>query len=316
MLQYLMRRLGFLLITLLLTSIIVFFIAQVLPGDPGRVMLGREASQAKVDEVDAQLGFNDPLPLRYIHWLVNFVQGNWGVSYSNNQRPVYALVMQRLNYSLWLAAVALVMAIPLSILLGLLAGLNANKPIDGVISIGSLALVGLPEFVTGVVLINVAAYQWHLFPASSSPVVPGMTFGDALQYLILPAITATLVMLAYVVRLTRAGVIEVLKKAYVRTAALKGLSWRQIVISHVLRNALLPTVTVIAISFGWLISGLVVIENVFGYPGLGALLTFAISRRDLLLMQAIGMVAVFFYTIANFIADLLYAYLNPLIRLR
>jgi peptide/nickel transport system permease protein len=116
--------------------------------------------------------------------------------------------------------------------------------------------------------------------------------------------------------LTRAGVIEVLKKAYIRTAALKGLSSRRVIVSHILRNALLPTVTVIAISFGWLISGLVVIENVFGYPGLGALLTFAISRRDLLLMQAIAMVAVFFYTIANFIADLLYAYLNPRIRLR
>jgi len=316
MLQYLLRRVGFLVITLLLTSIIIFVIAQVLPGDPGRVMLGREAGQQKVDEIDAQLGFNEPLPIRYIHWLGNFVQGNWGVSYSNNQRPVYTLVMQRLNYSLWLAGVALVMAIPLSIVLGLLAGLNANKPIDGVISIGSLALVGLPEFVTGVVLINIVAYQWHLLPASSSPVVPGMTFGDALPYLILPAITATLVMLAYIVRLTRAGVIEVLKKAYVRTAALKGLSWRQVVFGHILRNALLPTVTVIAISFGWLISGLVVIENVFGYPGLGALLTFAISRRDLLLMQAIGMVAVFFYTIANFVADLLYAYLNPRIRLR
>ncbi|MHB8628258.1 MAG: ABC transporter permease [Aggregatilineales bacterium] len=316
MLQYLIRRVGFLLATLLLTSIIVFFIAQVLPGDPARVMLGREAGQEAVDALNAKLGFNDPVPVRYIHWLVNFVQGDWGVSYSNNQRAIYPLVMQRLKYSLWLAGVALLVAIPLSIALGLLAGLNAYKPIDGIISIGSLALVGLPEFVTGVVLINVVAYQWHLLPASSSPVVPGMAFGDALQYLILPAITATLVLLAYVVRLTRAGVIEVLKKAYVRTAALKGLTSRQVVIDHVLRNALLPTVTVIAISFGWLISGLVVIENVFGYPGLGALLTFAISRRDLLLMQAIAMVAVFFYTIANFIADLLYAYLNPRIRLR
>src|SRR5258708_20478336 len=117
-------------------------------------------------------------------------------------------------------------------------------------------------------------------------------------------------------RVMGGGVIEVVKKAYGRTAVLKGLPWRQVVTSHILRNALLPTVTVIAISFGWLISGLVVIENVFGYPGLGSLMTFAVSRRDLLLMQAIGMVAVFFYTIANFIAGLLYAYLNPRIRLR
>src|SRR5207302_1175186 len=137
-----------------------------------------------------------------------------------------------------------------------------------------------------------------------------------IPYLILPAITATLVMLAYIVRLTRAGVIEALKKAYVRTAVLKGLPWRQVVSSHVLRNALLPTVTVIAISFGWLISGLVVVENVFSYDGLGALMIFAITRRDLLLMQAIAMISVFFYTVANFVADVLYAYLNPRIRLR
>ena len=316
MFQYVARRLGFLVITLLLTSIIVFAIAQVLPGDVGRVLLGREAGQAAVDALDVKLGINQPIPMRYIQWLGGFVKGDWGVSYANNQRAIFPLVMQRLQHSLWLTGVAVVIAIPLSLGLGLLAGLNANKPIDGLISIGSLALVGLPEFVTGVVLINVVAYQWHLFPASSSSINANTTFIQAVPYLVLPALTATLVLLAYIVRLTRAGVIEVLKKAYVRTASLKGLSYRQVVFSHILRNALLPTVTVIAISFGWLISGLVVIESVFGYPGLGALLTFAISRRDLLLMQAIAMVAVFFYTIANFIADLLYATLNPRIRLR
>src|SRR6185295_1044493 len=143
---------------------------------------------------------------------------------------------------------------------------------------------GLPEFVTGVVLINVVAYQWKLLPASSTPVGPETTFQEALPYLILPAITATLVMLAYIVRLTRAGVIEVLRKAYVRTAVLKGLPWRQVIASHILRNALLPTITVIAISFGWLISGLVVVENVFSYQGIGSLMIYAISRRELDIM--------------------------------
>jgi len=316
MFQFLLRRISFLLVTLLLTSILVFAISQVLPGDMARVLLGREAGEQALANLREQLGLNDPIPVRYIHWVSDFVQGNWGLSYANNKKPIFPLVMQRLKFSLWLAGLSLLIAVPLSIALGVVAGLNANKPIDGIISISSLALVGLPEFVTGVVLINVVAYQWHLLPASSSPVGPNMTFGEAFQYLVLPALTATLVMLAYIVRLTRAGVVEVLKKAYIRTAALKGLSSRRIIFSHILRNALLPTVTVVAISFGWLISGLVVIENVFGYPGLGALLTFAISRRDLLLMQAIAMVAVFFYTIANFVADLLYAYLNPRIRLR
>lgn len=313
MLKYTIRRLGFLILTLLLTSIIIFSIAQLLPGDVARVMLGREAGEETVAALRAKLGLNDPIYVRYGRWLVSFVQGDWGQSYPDNT-PIHPLVIQRLTKSLWLALVAIVMAVPISILLGVVAGLNANKPIDGLISVSSLALVGFPEFVSGIVLINIVAYQWRLLPASSS-ISPDATFQEAFPSLILPALTATLVLLAYVIRLTRAGVIEVLKKAYMRTAVLKGLPWRQVIVSHVLRNALLPTITVIAISFGWLISGLVVIENVFGYPGLGKLMIFAIGRRDLPLMQAIAMVTVLFYIVANLIADLLYAYLNPRIRL-
>ncbi len=316
MVRYVLRRVFFLVMTLLLTSITIFGISQVLPGDMARVLLGREAGEQAVAALRVKLGLNDPLPQRYAHWLTDFVQGDWGLSYSNNEKPIYPLVMERLRHSLWLAGLTLAFSVPLAIMLGLLAGINANKPIDSAVSISSLALVGLPEFVTGVVLINVLAFQWKLFPASSSPIGSNTSFGEALPYLVLPALTATLVMLAYIIRLTRAGVIEVLKKAYIRTAVLRGLPWWQVMTSHILRNALLPTVTVVAISFGWLISGLVVIESVFGYPGLGALLTIAISRRDLLLMQAIGMVTVFFYATANFVADLLYAYLNPRIRLR
>jgi peptide/nickel transport system permease protein len=313
MIRFALRRLGFLVLTLLFTSIIIFVIAQLLPGDVARVILGREASEEALARVRTELGLNDPVPLRYARWLGNFVRGDWGFSYSD-KAPVFPLVTQRLVRSIWLAALAVVFAVPLSIVLGVLAGLNANKPIDGAISITSLALVGLPEFVTGIVLINVVALQWRLLPASSA-ISPDATFQEALPSLILPALTATLVLLAYVIRLTRAGVIEVLKKAYVRTAVLKGLPWQQVITSHILRNALLPTITVIAISLGWLISGLVVIENVFTYPGLGRLMLHAISRRDLPLMQAIAMVTVLFYTVANLVADLLYAYLNPRIRL-
>jgi peptide/nickel transport system permease protein len=315
MFRYLFRRGLFLLFTLLLTSIIIFSISQVLPGDVARILLGREAGEEAVQTLRAQLGLNDPLPTRYVRWVSDFVRGNWGVSYSNNEKPIFPLIVERLWHSIWLAGVTLIFSVPLAILLGMLAGLNANKLVDNVISISSLALVGLPEFVTGVVLINVLAFQWNLLPASSVPIDSNTTFFEAFPYLVLPALTASLVMLAYIIRLTRAGVIEVLKKAYVRTAALKGIPWRQVVTNHILRNALLPTITVVAISFGWLISGLVVIENVFGYPGLGSLLSIAIGRRDLLLMQAIAMVTVFFYTIANFTADLMYAYLNPRIRL-
>jgi peptide/nickel transport system permease protein len=164
------------------------------------------------------------------------------------------------------------------------------------------------------ILIQIFAFGLNLLPASSS-VPPQISFLEALPKLILPALTATLVLLAYVARLTRAGVIEELEKSYVRTATLKGLPYRTVVFKHVLRNALLPTITVIAISFGWLISGLVVVENVFNYPGLGRLLVFAIDRSDLPVIQAVIMVTVVGFASANLVADLLYAFLNPRISL-
>jgi peptide/nickel transport system permease protein len=314
--RYVLRRLGFLLLTVLLTSLIIFFITQWLPGDVARVILGREASETALETLREDLGLNDPLPVQYVKWLGGFITGDWGTSFSTNQ-SIRPLVMERLRNSLMLAAVTMVIAIPLSVGLGVLAGLKENKATDNIISVGSLSVVGLPEFVTGLILIQLLAFKldpFDIIPANSS-IRPDATFFEALPMLILPALTATLVLLAYIVRLTRAGVVEEMKKSYVRTAALKGLPKRTVIIRHVLRNALLPTITVIAISVGWLISGLIVIENVFNYPGLGRLMTFAIDRRDLPLLQAITLVTVLVFSLSNLIADLLYAYLNPRIRL-
>ena len=314
MTKYILRRLGFLILTLLLTSMVVFAITQWLPGDIARVILGREAGEAALENLRSELGLNDPLPVQYGRWVVNFATGDWGKSYST-RTPIKDVVMQRLKNSLRLALVTLLIAVPLAVALGILAGLNENKWVDSVISVSALSVVGLPEFVTGVVLIQIFASVFRVFPASSSAITPEMPFREALQYMILPAITATLVLLAYISRLTRAGVIEELKKPYVRTAILKGLPRRVVIIKHVLRNALLPTITIIAISFGWLIGGLIVIENVFNYPGLGRLMVFAIDRRDLPLLQAVTMIVVIGVVLANLAADLLYAYLNPRIRL-
>ncbi len=198
--------------------------------------------------------------------------------------------------------------------MGVIAGLRENKIADHLIGVTSLSVVGLPEFVTGVVLIQVFAFRFRILPANSS-IRMDATFFEALPMLVLPAMTASLVLLAYVIRLTRAGVIEELKKPYVRTAVVKGMPGRTVIIKHVLRNSLLPTITVVAISFGWLLSGLIVVENVFNYPGLGRLLIFAIDRRDFPLMQAIAMVTAAGFAVANLIADVLYAILNPRIRL-
>jgi peptide/nickel transport system permease protein len=314
MLRYTLRRIGFLLLTLFLTSIIIFVITQLLPGDVASILLGREAPESAKQALREELGLNDPIPVRYAAWAINFVRGEWGTSYSQQNKEIMPLVLERLRLSAWLAGLALIMSVPLAILLGAIAGLRPNGALDGVISVTSLALTGLPEFVTGVVLVNVLALQLRLFPPTS-PINPRDTFAESFPSLILPALTATLVLLAYIIRLTRAGVIEVLKKPYVRTAVLKGIPFRRVLFGHILRNALLPTVTVIAINFGWLMSGLVVIENVFNYPGLGSLMFFAVKRQDLPLMQAVAMVTVTIYVLSNLVADLLYAYLNPRIRL-
>ncbi len=310
---YVLRRLGFLILTLLLTSVIIFVVTQWLPGDVARVLLGREAGEAALEDLRQELGLNEPLPVQYVTWLRDFVLGDWGRSFSTDS-PIRPLVFERLRSSLMLAAVTLVIAVPLAVALGVLAGLNEGAWIDNVISISALSVVGLPEFVTGLILIQIFAFELDVLPASSS--IPlDASFTEVLPMLILPALTATLVLLAYVARLTRSGVIEELEQPYVRTANLKGLPYRSVVVKHVLRNALLPTITVLAISFGWLISGLVVVENVFNYPGVGRLLVFAINRRDLPLIRAITMVTVLGFASANLAADLLYGILNPRIRL-
>lgn len=306
------------MLTLLLTSLIIFAVTQWLPGDVCRIILGREAGAGALQACRAELGLDDPLPLQYLRWLGAFVTGDWGESFSTRS-PILPVVVQRARNSLMLAAVTLVMAVPLAVALGVMAGLKANKFIDNLISVFSLSVVGLPEFVTGLVLIQIFSFELRRrglpsLPANSS-IRPEAGFVEALPMLILPAITATLVLLAYIARLTRAGVVEELKQPYVRTADLKGLPRREVIGKHVLRNALMPTITVIGISFGWLISGLVVIENVFNYPGLGRLLIFAIDRRDLPLLQAVTMVTVLGFALANLAADLLYGVLNPRIRL-
>lgn len=313
MLKYLLRRFSFLLLTLLITSMVVFAVTQLLPGDVARVILGREAGEAALNSLRQELGLDKPLPVRYYNWLENFIQGDWGKSYSTRSE-IRPLVMGRLRNSLMLAGLILIISVPLAILLGVLAGLRENSVLDNIISVASLSVVGLPEFVTGLVLIQIFSFRLKLFPANSS-IRPTTTFVEALPMLVLPALTATLVLLAYIARLTRAGVIEELKQQYVRTADLKGLPYRTVIFKHVLRNALIPTITVIAISMGWLISGLIVIENVFNYPGLGRLMVFAIDRRDLPLLQAVTMVAVLGFALSNLVADILYAILDPRIRL-
>jgi len=310
---YFVRRIGFFFLTLLLTSILIFGVTYLLPGDVTGAILGRTALPQEREQLSHELGLDQPIATQYVTWLTHFVRGDWGSSYSLKV-PIAPLVLRRMQNSLQLALVALIFSIPPALALGVIAGLNENTWLDTLISVGSLILVGLPEFVTGLILINTLALQWHIFKASSA-IDPDATFFEVLPQLIMPALTVAAVLMAYIVRLTRVGVITELRRNYVRTATLKGLAYWQVIFKHVLRNALLPTITVIAISLGWLIGGLVVTETVFAYPGLGLLLQRAIQDRDLPLIHAVVMVMVAVFMLANLFADLLYAYLNPRIRL-
>jgi peptide/nickel transport system permease protein len=274
--------------------------------------LGRYATEEAKDNLREELGLNRPMMVQYGDWLFSFVQGDWGVSLSTDH-DVVDLVMSRVRNSAMLAAVGFLMYVPLGILLGLVAALRRNRPSDQVISITSLAFIGLPEFVTGVILISVFAIGMGVLPASSA-ISPQASFIEALPRLILPGITIALVGLAYVTRMTRSSTVEVLNTDYVRTADLKGLPPGQVLFKHVLRNSLLPTVTVVAIGIGWLIGGLIVTESLYSYPGLGRLLLFGVQRRDLPLVQASTMLLVAVFSLSNLLADIVYALLNPRIR--
>jgi len=314
MTRYITRRILLLLLTMIITSAIIFALTQLLPGDIARLALGRDASEVALERERERLGLNVPLPEQYVTWLSGFVTGDWGVGFTRGSPPVRPLVMDRLGNTLLLAGMTLLISIPLSIFLGVIAALREDSWIDSLISLVSLSVVGLPEFVTGIILINLFAFEFDVLP-STSLISNNMTLGRWLEILILPAVTATLVLLGYISRMTRAGVIDELKKPYVRTATLKGIPQTQIIFKHVLRNALLPTITVIAISIGWLIGGLVVIEEVFTYPGLGRELVAAVKTKNIPMIQAIVMLIIFTYAISNLVADVLYAVLNPRIRL-
>lgn len=312
MAAYLLRRLGFILLTLVLASLIIFIVTQFLPGDVAQVVLGQFATETAIENLREELGLNRPLHIQYLSWAAGFVQGDWGNSLTS-RLPVRPMVMARLENSAMLAGLALLIYVPLGILLGVIAALKRDKFIDQAISGVSMAFVGLPEFVTGLLLITFFAIGLGWFPANSS-IDPDSTFRQALPFLILPAITVSLTGLGYITRMTRSGTIDVLRTDYVRAADLKGLPRSQVLTRHVLRNALLPTVTVVAMGIGWLLGGLIVTEAVFGYPGLGRLLVYAIQRRDLPLIQAGSMIVVAIYTFSNLSADILYSLLNPRIR--
>jgi peptide/nickel transport system permease protein len=309
--RFLLRRLWLSAITLLLVSIVLFAVAEVLPGDVGRTILGPFATNEQVAQLNRELGLDRPLPVRYVEWLGGFISGDWGQSPLLNT-PVRPLVVERMINSLMLATFALALVVPVSIGLGVLAALHRDGPIDRVISVTGLSLIALPEFVAGVVVLVVFAVQLGWFPVSSE--VPSANPVDVIRQFLLPSIPLVLVLFGYIARMARAGTVEALDSDYVRTAVLKGLPRRTLIWRHVLRNALLPTISVVSVQVGYLFGGLVVTETLFNYPGIGKLLLDSAVGHDLPVLEATVLVIAVLYMLSNLVADSLYAVLNPRIR--
>jgi peptide/nickel transport system permease protein len=310
--QYVLKRLGLALLTLVLLSLIIFFAGSVLPGNPGRAILGPFASQHAVEALNQTLGVNRPLIAQYWSWATGILHGDLGTSYQY-RAPVSTFLFPALGRSLKLALLAFVILVPLAILGGVLAALYRGRFVDRSISVTGLSLTSIPEFVSGIVLIVVFAIGLKWFPVTATA-PPGTSPLGQLHYLILPAIPLVFVLFGYIARMARAGTIEALDSDYVRTAVLKGLPNSVVIRRHVLRNSLLPTITVIATQCGYLIGGLVIVETLFNYPGLGRLIFTAATNKDFPMLEAGVLVIGIVYLGATLIADILYTILNPRIR--
>jgi peptide/nickel transport system permease protein len=309
--RFLIRRLASAVITLICVSIILFAVAQVLPGDVGRTILGPYATEQQVRALDHQLGVDRPLAVRYATWFAGFVRGEWGKSYLLN-RPVLTIAFARLGNSLILGGFALCLIVPVSIGLGVVAALDYGGWLDRVISVTGLSLIALPEFVTGIIVLAIFAVALGWLPVSSH--VPTANPLDWFRQLLLPSIPLMFVLFGYISRMARAGTVESLRSNYVRTAILKGLPRRTVIFRHVLRNALLPTFTVISVQTGYLVGGLVVTETLFNYPGIGKLVLDSAIGHDLPVLQATVLLTALMYMVLALIADVLYTWLNPRIR--
>ncbi|MFZ4530562.1 MAG: ABC transporter permease [Alsobacter sp.] len=312
MTAYILRRLVFMVLVLVAVSVLVFAITALLPANVAYLILGPFAPPEQVRALELKLGLTDPVWLQYMRWAGGFLTGNLGESTLMN-RPIAPILMEAIGRSLMLTGASFLLIAVLGIGLGVVAALRHGRPLDHAVSVATYLGIAVPEFFWSIVVIIIFASWLGWLPASGyEPLSEGV--GVWAKHLIAPTITLVFGHLAHVSRLTRSSMIEVMQSPYITAARAKGLPERVVVIHHALRNALLPAITVLAMDFGRLMGGIVVVETVFAYPGLGRLVVFSIQNRDLPTLQASILVVAAIYAIANLAADLLYARLNPRIR--
>lgn len=312
MTELIVRRTGLLILILLVVSFMTFMIVNVLPGDVTAVVLGDTASQEQVALLREKLGLNEPVFGRYANWLGEMVRGDFGTSLLYNV-PVAPMLRERLFNSIILALLALGVAVPVSIVLGVLAAMHRDSVLDRAISALTAVAFSLPEFVKGLALILVFGIWLQILPGSSL-LAPGQNPFTSPLVLVLPVAAVAIGMLPYFVQITRAGMIEAFSSDYVRTAVLKGLPRGMVAYKHALPNGILPAVAVVGMTLGNALGGLVIVETVFSYSGIGQLMVSAINARDIPIIQSTVMIVAATYAIGNLLADLVSIALNPRIR--
>ena len=306
------ERLGLGLLTLFVVSLIIFLGVELLPSDIAQEILGQAATPETVAALRTQLGLDVPPHVRYVNWLAGMLQGDFGRSLAN-QREISELIGTRLYNTLFLAALAAVISVPLALTLGIMAALWRNSLFDRGVNTLALGAVSLPEFFIAYILILWLAVNTGMFPSISN-INPDTAFWDRVYRTMLPALTLTLVVVAHMMRMTRAAILNLMASPYIEMARLKGIRNSKIITHHALPNALSPIITVVVLNLAFLIVGVVVVEVVFVYPGLGQLLVDSVAKRDLPVVQACSLIFAMTYILLNLLADVLATLSNPRLR--
>ncbi|MFW5832522.1 MAG: ABC transporter permease [Pseudomonadota bacterium] len=311
MTAFVLKRVGFAFVTLFAVLTLVFFLVRILPGDPAMVILGDQASMAAIEALRARLGLDQPLHVQYWDFLKGVFTGDWGVSMVSG-RPVIDEILKVLPATLELTIVSLILGAVIGVPLGIWAAINRNALPDYLTRIGSLLGLSFPAFVSAILLLLVFAIALQWFPVISSG--QGDTLGERLRDLALPAVNLGLIMAAYITRVTRSSMLEVLGQDFVRTARAKGVPWRVIVWRHCLRNALIPVITVVGLYLGILIGNAVLTEIVFNRPGLGKLIVGALNQRDYTMLQGMMVIYTLIVVAVNLVTDLTYGLADPRVK--
>ena len=310
--NYILKRMLMIVYTLFIVSLIVFAITQILPADAAVMMLGENATDAALNALRQSMGLNAPIWAQYGHWLGALLQGDFGTSLRTGQ-PVGPVVFEALGRSLLLAALSIGLMLVLAIPLGIIAAIRRGRLADMLVSLVSYVGVSLPEFVTSTVAVLVFA-DWMKWLPPTGYVPLTENFATGITHLILPVCVISIILIAHVSRMVRSELVEVLHTDYIRAARMKGLTAGTVLRRHALRNALLPTITIVALDVGYLLGGVIVVEEIFAIPGIGRQLIVAIQARDLPAIQAGVLIMAATYSIVNFAADLLYAWLDKRIQ--